>query len=132
MKHILLYAIVLLTASCSVHATNGVVKGLTATAIKKEHSIDFAVDSIMYRDDVTRIYGKFKGHPHTSWRIDEATLSGTGIVDIDGVDLKRWFQWEDDGIIPVELDFPPHLKGEMLLQISGPKGEGNWLIKKRK
>ena len=62
-------------------------------------SIGFVADSIEYRPDVTRLYGKIKGRPHTANRID--TLYGTfGKIrylstDIDGVDMKRYFQWED-------------------------------------
>ncbi len=25
--------------------------------------------------------------------------------DIDGIDFERWFQWEDDGVISIEVDF---------------------------
>lgn len=70
----------------------------------------FEVDSIDYRSDLTRVYGKVKGRPHTSNRIDLVQLIGTGAsassTDIDGVDFRRYFQWEDDGMIPVEIDFP--------------------------
>ncbi len=69
------------------------------------------VDSISFRDDVTRIYGHLTGRPHTSQRVDEAVLhvgaASFHAQDIDGVDFKRWFQWEEDGSIPVELDFRP-------------------------
>ncbi len=71
--------------------------------------INITVDSIDFRNDVTRMYAKLYGNPHTSQRIDEAMLRiGTASFqarDIDGVDFKRWFQWEEDGIIPVEIDF---------------------------
>ena len=71
--------------------------------------INLVVDSIDYRTDLTRLYGKLIGVPHTSQRIDALTLSSASktyqAVDIDGVDFKRWFQWEDDGIIAVEIDF---------------------------
>ncbi|WP_290043069.1 hypothetical protein [uncultured Muribaculum sp.] len=74
-----------------------------------EH-ITLVVDSIDYRADLTRVYGKLVGRPHTSQRIDEIVLKCTdmtyGANDIDGVDFKRWFQWEDDGVIPIEIDFP--------------------------
>ena len=29
-----------------------------------------------------------------------------GSLDIDGVDFQRYFQWEESGQIPVEIDFP--------------------------
>ncbi len=68
------------------------------------------VDSVDFRSDLTRVYGKIVGTPHTSGRVDAASLlsgkrSWQG-TDIDGVDFKRYFQWEDDGQIPVEIDFP--------------------------
>ncbi|MEZ3466559.1 hypothetical protein [Muribaculum intestinale] len=71
--------------------------------------ITLVVDSIDYRQDLTRVYGKLIGTPHTSQRIDAMTLtSGSNAheaVDIDGVDFSRWFQWEEDGVIAVEIDF---------------------------
>lgn len=71
--------------------------------------INLVIDSIDYRQDLTRLYGKLIGSPHTSQRIDALTLSTANrtytAVDIDGVDFKRWFQWEEDGIIAVEIDF---------------------------
>ncbi|MDE6171169.1 MAG: hypothetical protein K2L91_07755 [Duncaniella sp.] len=65
------------------------------------------VDSIDYRKEVTRVYGRLTGRPHTSGRIDGATLDGIQCSDMEGVDFNRYFQWEEDGQIPVELDFPP-------------------------
>lgn len=56
------------------------------------------------------VYLKLIGTPHTSNRIDEAVIEVAGTkykcTDIDGVDLKRYFQWEDSAIIDIELDFP--------------------------
>ncbi len=75
-----------------------------------DNGLNFQVDSIDYRSDLTRVYGKLTGRPHTSNRIDLVQLIGTGSsatsTDIDGVDFRRYFQWEDDGVIPVEIDFP--------------------------
>lgn len=95
---------------------------------------ELIVDSIGYRTDLTRIYGKLKGRPHTSDRIDRLSITPTGgrmvyMTDIDGVDVKRWFQWEDDGIIEVEIDFPPMkaIKGAVI-KAEGPKGTGSWTI----
>lgn len=72
--------------------------------------LTLVVDSIDYRSDVTRVYGKFIGTPHTSQKLHEAVIENAGkryvASDIDGVDFNRWFQWEDDGVIPVEIDFP--------------------------
>lgn len=75
-----------------------------------DNTLSFRVDSIDYRADLTRVYGKLVGRPHTSNRIDGVSLTSTGSAvtstDIDGVDFLRYFQWEDDGQIPVEIDFP--------------------------
>ncbi len=58
-----------------------------------------------YRSALTRLYGRRVGRPHTSCRVDAVSLrAGKGVytaTDINGVDFKRWFQWEDDGEIPV-------------------------------
>ncbi len=84
------------------------------------------VDSIDYRKEVTRIYGRLTGRPHTSDRIDHVTLDGIGCSDIDGVDFNRYFQWEDDGQIPVELDFPPcKPKRQGAIVISTPRGNSS-------
>lgn len=96
-------------------------------------SIEFVADSIEFRPDVTRLYGKLKGRPHTANRID--VMKGTfgkityNSTDIDGVDMKRWFQWEDDGLIPVEIDFPV-IKTEtsFIVDLDGPRGESQWII----
>lgn len=51
------------------------------------------------------------GRPHTAHRIDAAEIRSIGVKaaasDIDGVDFNRYFQWEDSGVIPLEIDFPP-------------------------
>lgn len=61
-------------------------------------------------DGVTRITVVVQGLPHTAQRIDDVVLH-TGneqlhATDIDGVDFKRYFQWEDEGLIEVDIDFP--------------------------
>jgi len=72
-----------------------------------------AVDSVEWRDDLTRVYCRITGHPHTSGRIDAVAMDIPGArgshvaSDIDGVDFRRYFQWEDDGVIVLEIDFPP-------------------------
>lgn len=66
------------------------------------------VDSIDYRADLTRLYGHLIGKPHTSQRLDSCCLdSEYPGLDIDGVDFTRYFQWEDDGQIAIEIDFAP-------------------------
>ena len=50
-------------------------------------------------------------------------------TDIDGIDMKRWFQWEDDNAIYVEIDFPPmKIQSEFTIMLSGPKGPSKWTI----
>lgn len=97
-------------------------------------SIGFIADSIEYRADVTRLYGKIKGRPHTANRIE--TLYGTfgkikySSTDIDGVDMKRYFQWENSGLIPVEIDFPVvRTQTSFVLTLDGPRGESTWNIR---
>lgn len=89
--------------------------------------ISLIVDSVDYRTDLTRIYGKLIGRPHTSQRIDRVELkNGPRIyksTDIDGVDFNRWFQWEDEGVITVELDFEAMRPAENAqIVITTPRG----------
>ncbi len=89
--------------------------GLSAKVVRgyqsaSDNTITFTVDSIDYRSDLTRVYGKLTGRPHTSNRIDGVSFTGKSTAvtstDIDGVDFQRYFQWEDDGVISIEIDFP--------------------------
>lgn len=85
------------------------------------------VDSVDFRNDLTRVYCKFSGVPHTSNRVDSAKLETGGNVyegnDIDGVDFKRYFQWEDDGNIMMEIDFPAMKDFKFArLNLSTPRG----------
>lgn len=95
------------------------------------------IDSVAFRDDVTRIYGKLTGKPHTSNRIDRFSLvlsSGVEYVaeDIDGVDMERWFQWEESGEIMLEVDFPTMKPiDKFCLKTSGPKGASEWNVNRR-
>ncbi len=114
-------------------ASARVVKGF---ACKSTGQTALVVDSIDFRSDLTRIYGKIKGKPHFSDRIDRLTLKGAmsdtpcQSTDIDGIDMKRWYQFEDSGMIPVEIDFPPfsRYKGATAIAVSGPKGASTWTI----
>lgn len=127
---LILVAAVLLTLS---NASAKVVKGFTC---KSAGQTAFVVDSIDFRADLTRFYGKIKGKPHFSDRIDRLTLKGAmsntpcTSTDIDGIDMKRWYQFEDSGMIPVEIDFPPftRYRGITTIAVSGPKGDSTWTI----
>lgn len=85
------------------------VKGPNAK--KNGNELRIEVDSVDFRTDLTRVYCRLIGRPHTANRIDYVTLRTPGVVlaanEIDGVDFERYFQWEDEGVIPVELDFAP-------------------------
>lgn len=69
------------------------------------------IDSVDFRPDLTRVYCRAIGRPHTAHRIDAAEIRAIGVKaaagDIDGVDFSRYFQWEENGVIPLEIDFPP-------------------------
>lgn len=99
--------------------------------------LTLTVDSISYRASLTRVYGKFVGRPHTSQKLHGITIECKGkkyeANDIDGVDFDRWFQWEDDGMIPVEIDFPrtPSLNNAIMI-ISTEKGVDRCSIEKIK
>lgn len=91
------------------------------------------MDSIVLTDEYTRLFGKLSGLPHTSCRIDEIELKGCSTEsavsnDIDGIDYRRWFQWEDDGTIPLEIDFPPSviLSDTFMIEAKTPRGMVQW------
>lgn len=119
MKKYILSASISLLALSSLSAK--VVTGYDSQPTKD--GLMLRIDSIDYRKDLTRIYGTLVGRPHTSGRIDAVLLNGIHCCDIDGVDFNRYFQWEDDGKIPVELDFPgmKYLKSATL-QLQTPHG----------
>lgn len=97
--------------------------------------LTLTVDSIDFRQDLTRLYGKLTGRPHTSHRVDAATIlsgkSSFAANDIDGVDFKRYFQWEDDGCIPVEIDFPAMRPFKAAtIQLDTPRGNSLTSVRK--
>ncbi|MCM1349404.1 MAG: hypothetical protein NC338_08330 [Firmicutes bacterium] len=100
-------------------------------SIPSSGMILFNVNSVDFRPDLTRVYGTLNGRPHTSNRIDRLVLvTPTGkqfeATDIEGVDFKRWFQWEDSGKIEVEIDFPAMTEvNRFTLKAQGPKGESS-------
>lgn len=120
----------------SLMAEAKVVKGFTSTQNQSSGYITFKVESVDYRDDLTRVYARLQGRPHTSERIDELVIilpSGRSYksTDIDGVDMKRWFQWEDNGNIEVEIDFPVIAESNSFsIKSSGPKGISQTNIRK--
>lgn len=134
MNRIIAAVTAIIIAVCATAATPA-----TATVTRRCNASSSGVltldaDSIMFRNDVTRLYGKLRGTPHTSSRIDSMILTAqddiaASCTDLDGADLRRWFQWEDDGLIPVEIDFPAMKPvGTVTVTASGPRGESTWVI----
>ncbi len=90
---------------------------LTATKyVKSTHPVNAqatAVDNTN-NQDATRITVSLVSQPNTSSRIDSVHLNNgkavLAAVDIDGVDFGRYFQWEEDGVINVDVDFPRQKK----------------------
>lgn len=109
-----LFPLVLLGVTAVTPAQARMVRGCVSST---DGPLTFTVDSVDCRKELTRIYGRLEGRPHTSSRIDAVTLvtDKTPLrecTDMDGVDFNRYFQWEDDGTINVELDFGPVRNGE--------------------
>lgn len=92
---------------------------------KSDRQFEFALNEIIYKadDNLARVCGNITGTPHTSARIDSVTFVSEKrrikANDIDGVDFERYFQWEDDGNIYIEIDFPGYRKSEGLLDSCG-------------
>lgn len=90
----------------------------------QQRQFDFVISEVIYKsdDNLTRVCGNLIGRPHTSARIDGVTLKSAGAVikanDIDGVDFERYFQWEDDGNIYIEIDFPGYRQPRRMLGCS--------------
>ncbi len=80
------------------------------------HAMTVRVDQIdnTNSDGVSRVACVLLGIPHTSSRVDSVTaVIGNKTVkatDIDGVDFGRYFQWEDDSALPVEVDIERHAR----------------------
>ena len=110
------------------------VKDYTTSGEPTANRLTLTVDSIDFRKDLTRVYGKITGHSNTSDRFDRISLSRPdGVIveltDIDGVDMERWFQWEEDGNINLEIDFPAMKAADkLIINTYSPKGDGNWTV----
>lgn len=80
-------------------------RGLQSKA--RDHYMTIQIDSISCREDLSRVYCKALGRPHTSNRIDGVKLDGKiAATDIDPIYFERAFQFEDEGEILLEVDFP--------------------------
>lgn len=98
-------------------------------AISMKKRCEPVIRSVDFRKDLTRVYATLNGIPHTAFRIDRivmVTPSGKSYLftDIDGIDAKRYFQWEDDGKIDIEIDFPAMKAiSDFRLEFYGPDNE---------
>lgn len=135
-RHIAVILTACLSAASCATAAGRVERRYSSTSDTPVPGISLVVDSVDFRKDLTRMYGRIVGHPNTAQRIDSLLLSiGTGkkslpATDIDGVDFKRWFQWEENGEIGLEIDFAPivRIPERMELKALTPKGPVIWTI----
>lgn len=138
--YILMMAVSVMALSCVAGACGSSASVAAPRTVKYSSTTDpvlaVVVDSVDFRSDLTRVYGKLVGRPHTSGRVDAASLlsgkNSWAATDIDGVDFKRYFQWEEDGEIPVEIDFPAvkPLKTAQLV-LTTVRGESVTTIKRK-
>lgn len=126
-KSLIVFMLAVLSSTCFgiIEATTQVQHTQVAKAKK---FLGVVVHRTEYREDLTRVYACLMGRPHTSGRIDGITLitrdgKSYKFTDLDGVDPKRYFQWEDDGKIYIEIDFPPMKEQDsFILQFDCPDG----------
>ncbi|MFG6396441.1 MAG: hypothetical protein K1V89_03755 [Muribaculaceae bacterium] len=82
----------------------------TAQVNQLDADINIIPDKTVKTDEGIRISLCIVGIPHTSQRIDGIDLvMGPKLVkatDIDGIDFERYFQFEDEGVQVIEVDFP--------------------------
>lgn len=121
LKYLLALASVCILA-CGVHSQHVAVKDVPAFAV------EYAGMQVKPDDGLTRLQLKLIGISHTAGRIDSvyvfgADRVGVAATDIDGVDFGRWFQWEDEPVIVIELDLPGvAYTGWETLTFYGPRG----------
>ena len=128
------YIYIIILTACAVLAT-----GVEAKVIRSPKHVStptgyIRIDSVDYRATLTRVYGAVLGRPHTSMRIDNIIMLERGkefpATDIDGIDFKRWFQFEENGMIPIEIDFKKMRLGSSInFNIKSTKGDINCIIK---
>ncbi|MDE7411511.1 MAG: hypothetical protein K2M94_05665 [Paramuribaculum sp.] len=104
-----------------------------AQALNVTNGCNLSIDSVLFTDEFTRVIGKLYGKPHTSAKINDIIISIDGTVcsatDIEGFDFQRWFQWEDSGIIPIEIDFEPlKASSSFVLTLEFPSQSMTWSI----
>lgn len=77
-----------------------------------EHGFEFTVDSVDFRTDLTRVYGRFSGTPHVGVCVRQVIFTVPGkqnlmANDTDRFDLDKYFQFEEDPQFNAEMDFGP-------------------------
>lgn len=125
----LLAAVLLSGCFCVATAETMTGYNVNTVAVPLNDGYGLTVESIEFRNDLTRVNCKLKGRPNTSHRIDSASLGGKSATDIDGVDFNRYFQFEEDGVIPLSIDFPrmkPQKK--LTLSLNGINGRADFQI----
>lgn len=129
-KRITRWAIALIAIFAATLTQPGAAKELTGltTDSGAKPVLELRVDKVDFRSDLTRVYARLVGRPNTSQRIDGIKLVAGGrtysATDIDGVDFKRWFQWEAEGApIEIEIDFGPMKPtGNFIIESATPRG----------
>lgn len=122
MRNTLFFAALLLLLCTAI--TKGQVFNSTETS-RKKHEMRIEIDSISCRNDLSRVYCRAIGHPNTSNRVDGVKLNGKiDATDIDPIYFKQAFQWEEDGVQPLEIDFPAlkHAPSTFYLEFQTPYG----------
>lgn len=121
LKYLLAFASLCILV-CGVHSQHVAVKDVPAFAV------EYIGMQVKPDEGLTRLQLKLIGKAHTAGRIDSVYVFGAdsvGVVatDIDGVDFGRWFQWEDEPVIDIELDLPgTAYGGGETLTFYGPHG----------
>ncbi len=123
--------IVALMALIGAAVADGQFTHMGGTRRQNAHQMSAVVDSVMQRDDVSRVFCRLIGRPHTSQRIDSIYItlpdgSALGAKDIDPIYFHRAFQWEEENDMPVEIDFTPssaHNLNKFQMTMVTPYGE---------
>lgn len=106
----LLYHLFAAVALCGAVATVATPQRAFAQVNQHDADINIIPDNVKKTDDGIRISLCLIGIPHTSQRIDSIDLKvgerQYPANDIDGVEFKKYFQFEDEGVITIEVDFP--------------------------
>lgn len=96
-------------AAWSVPSVRGEAQGAVAVS-KLDTRLNIVPDKSKKTDEGIRLTMCVMGMPHTAQRIDSVDLHVAGKVykanDIDPIEFEKYFQFEDDGLVVLEIDFP--------------------------